>query len=124
MPLSREQDWQNFFKGSAQSSSFHDGRLEAITSSLFLNQSILRISTRSFGEEIQKAWWLAGYLTQQIGTMETEKRWEIPLNRKIILIVDDRLSESYTLKFQPVKWIKNLYLEIDTYSGEDLPLAK
>jgi hypothetical protein len=115
MALDNEQDWQLFFEGSFARSpaEIYEGRIESIFSPPLFNKSIIRILVRS--ASAKKTWLRAGTLIQEIGQgMEFEK-WEISLDRKTIIQLN--LNEKYRLRLEPVRWLSNLYLTIDTYEG-------
>ncbi|MCC3532262.1 MAG: hypothetical protein JGK21_30340 [Microcoleus sp. PH2017_22_RUC_O_B] len=115
MPLEREEDWQRFFQGSyvRASSGVYEGRVEPIALPFLFEKPIIRVFAESQGS--RRTWWLAGTLTQEIGLGMELQQWRLPLGRKKILQVE--LAEKYRLRFEPVAWLSNLYIEIDTYEG-------
>lgn len=115
MPLDREEDWQIFFQGSfaRAQSGIYEGRIEPITFPLFFNKPIVRIYARS--PNSKATWWLAGTLTQEIGLGMEFQRWSIPLGRKSIIKIE--FAGKYRMRFDAVRWLSSLYLEIDTYEG-------
>jgi hypothetical protein len=121
MPLDREEDWKLFFEGSSVRvrPGFGEG-LDSIISPPLLGKSIIRILVQS--KSAKRSWWWSGLLIQEIGSGMEFQRWRIPLDRKIILWVN--LSQRYRLRFQPVKWLEDLNLKIDTYEGEKIELLQ
>jgi hypothetical protein len=121
MSIDREEDWQNFFRGSflPAQNGIHVGRIEPIVTPEILNRSLIRISANSIDLQSRR-WWLAGYLTLEIGLVMEFQRWNIPLNRRKIVFNVGEFDDKYKLRFDAVRWLRNLYLEIDIYTGSPL----
>jgi hypothetical protein len=117
MPIDREEDWQPFVQGSffPAQSGIYAGKIEPITTLELISKPIIRVSARSI-DIAARRWWLAGYLAQEIGLTMELQTWRIPLNRRKLIISIGRF-ERYRLRFEAVQWLRNLYVEIDTYEG-------
>jgi hypothetical protein len=83
-----------------------------------LTQHTIRVYATSLVAKTH--WWLAGSLTQILGSNSqidfVASRWQIPLNQ-ISLIQLPQLTLSYRLKFEVPRWHKEIALVIETYTG-------
>jgi hypothetical protein len=116
MSLDDENNWQTVYN------QFH-----SVTNGNFIGKiSIPGIFTqhtiRAYATSLvaKPHWWLAGRLTQILGSnsqIDFEgSRWQVPLNR-IMLIQLPLLTESYRLKFEVPRWHKEIALVIENYTG-------
>lgn len=115
MALEREEDWQLFLEISAVRvhSEIYGKRLEPIISPPLFDKPIIRILTRSISAK--EGWLWSGFLIQEIGLGMEFQRWRIPLDRKSI--VQANFSQKYRLRFEPVGWLEDISIRIDTHEG-------
>lgn len=115
--LDDESQWQTIYNG------FHT-RLDEktplgeIAIPGFFTQHIIR--TYCISQQADPKWWLAGRLNHLLGIATPDflaSQWQIPLDRKILLKLPPETPE-YRLKFKPVKWLKEVALVIEIYTGE------
>ncbi|MEG4108997.1 hypothetical protein [Microcoleus sp. S13_C5] len=118
MALDDERDWQLIYNG------FHSATDESPIEKILIpgafTQHTIRIYTVSL--QAKPTWWLGGRLTQLLGNGTASpdfeaSRWVVPLKRQTLIKVPVLTSE-YRLKFEPVRWLKEIAIVVEIYTGE------
>lgn len=118
MPLDDETNWQNIHNGFYSVTGANP--IDKILIPGFYTQHTLRVFTTSL--QAKPHWWLAGRLTQLLGSNSSgpdfeASRWTVPLKRQTLIKLPVLTSE-YRLKFEPVRWLKEIAIVIEIYTGQ------
>ena len=117
MSLDDENNWQNIYNG------FHlaagENPIGKILIPGFQTQHTIRAYTTSL--QAKPTWWLSGRLTQLLGSSTSApdfeaSRWVVPLKRRTLIELP-QLTTEYRLKFEPVRWLKEIAIVIEVYTG-------
>jgi hypothetical protein len=101
---------------------FHSVTGENVIGKVSIPGSLTQHTIRAYATSLiaKPRWWLAGSLTQILGSnsqIDFEGScWRVPLNR-ITLIQLPQLTTSYRLKFEVPHWHKELAIVIEVYTG-------
>ena len=83
----------------------------------FLTQHNIRVYCTS--QQAQSHWWLAGRVSHLLGSATPDfiaSQWRVGLRQKTLLKLPVETPE-YRLKFKPVKYLKEIALVIEIYTG-------
>jgi hypothetical protein len=120
MGLENDSDWQSVYNALHSSPSPQEPIGKILIPRSF-EQHTIRIYTSSF--LAKPSWWLAGNLTQLLGdnlNPDLEgSRHTIPL-RRITLVNLPLLTSQYQLKFEPVRWLREVAIVIEVYIGNTI----
>ena len=114
MSLDDESNWQAVYN------QFHSVANKNPIGKISIPGSLTQHTIRVYANSLvaKPHWWLAGTLTQILGSnsqVDFEgSRWRVPLNR-IILIQLPQLTTNYHLKFEVPRWHKELALVVEAY---------
>jgi hypothetical protein len=112
--LDDESKWQTVYNGS-HTSVDEKIPIGEITIPGFFVSPTIRVYCTSL--QAKFSWWLGGRLKHILGVATPDvvaTRWNIPLKEKTLIIVPS-LTTEYRLKFEPVKWLREIALVIEIY---------
>ncbi|MEG4032073.1 MULTISPECIES: hypothetical protein [unclassified Microcoleus] len=116
MTLDNESNWQIVYNG------FHSATDETSINAIAIpgnfDQHTIRIYTTSL--QAKPTWWMAGRLIQLLGDSNPDfeaSRWLVPLKRRTLIKLPQFTTE-YHLKFEPVRWLKEVAIVIEIYVSE------
>lgn len=115
-------NWETRFNGSYLATESESGKhisISKIEIPGVFEKKIIRIFSNSISAK--PSWWYSGQLIQLIQSgnqLDCEVfRWSIPL--KVLSLIEVKMITSqYTLKFQPAKWLKDIAIVVEQYTGE------
>lgn len=118
MALDDESNWQIAYNGFHPASG--ENPIGKILIPTIFSEHTIRIYTTSL--QVKPNWWLAGRLTQLLGSDISApdfeaSRWVIPLKTRTLIKLPV-LTSGYRLKFEPARWHKEIALLIEIYLGE------
>ncbi|EGK83504.1 hypothetical protein D0A34_09595 [Microcoleus vaginatus PCC 9802] len=117
MSLDDESNWEVVHNG------FYSAAGENPIEKILIPGSFTNHTIRAYTTSLQAkpTWWLAGRLTQLLGSSTSgpdfeASRWAVPLKRQTLIKLPVFTAE-YRIKFEPVRWLKEIALVIEIYTG-------
>ncbi|MEG4883002.1 hypothetical protein QUB75_19675 [Microcoleus sp. K1-B6] len=116
MPLDDESNWQIAYNG------FHSTAGENPIDKILIPGNFAQHTIRVYAISLQAKpnWWMAGRLIQLLGNSNPDfeaSRWSVPLKRRTLIKLP-QLTTEYRLKFEPVRWLKEIAIVIEIYTGQ------
>ncbi|MEP6517454.1 hypothetical protein [Microcoleus vaginatus] len=116
MTLDNESDWQVVYND------FHSTTDETPINAIAISGSFAQHTIRIYTISLQAKpnWWMAGRLIQLLGNSNPDfeaSRWPVPLKRRTLIELP-QLTTEYRLKFEPVRWLKEIAIVIEIYTGQ------
>lgn len=117
MPLDDESNWQ------VVCNDFHSATDESSLNAILIPGSFAQHTIRVYAISLpaKPTWWLAGRLIQLLGDSNPDfeaSRWVVPLKRRTLVKLP-QLTTEYRLRFEPVRWLTEVAIVIEIYTGSD-----
>lgn len=116
MELDNENNWQTIYNGFHAAINEKTPIGEITIPGVFIGHTI-RAYCNSL--KAKSTWWLGGNLKHLLGNSQPDfvgSEWKVPLKQKTLIILPPFTAE-YKIKFVPAKWLREIALVIEMYTG-------